>query len=83
MAKREKFKLPNGDLVDAEQMEAIQSNERWNEYFLEDNSVIKMKLVVTKIVRLVGQYDQAGNPIYSINSTNVVSVDCPDSLKKK
>jgi len=82
MSKIEQFRLPNGDMVDAEDIEITQSSEHWNQYLLEDNSVIKMKLVTTKIVRLVNQYDQMGNPVYFINSTNVVSVECPDSLKK-
>lgn len=83
MAKSEKFKLPNGDLVDAEHIEINQASEYWNQYLLEDGTVIKMKLVATKVVRLVNQYDQAGNPVYFINSTNVVSIECPENLKKK
>ena len=83
MAKIEKFKLPNGELVDAEQIEVNQSSEYWNQYFLEDGSIIKMKLVATKVMRLINQYDQVGNPVYFINSTNVVSIECPENLKKK
>lgn len=83
MAKIEKFKLPNGDLVDGEHIEINQASEYWNQYLLEDGTVLKMKLVATKVVRLVGQYDQVGNPVYFINSTNVVSLESPDNLKKK
>jgi len=83
MSKVEKFKLPNGDQVDAEPVEINQSSEHWNQYMLEDGTVIKMKLVATRIVRLLNQYDQAGNPVYFVNSTNVVSIECPESLKKK
>lgn len=83
MAKIEKFKLPNGSEVDAENIGINQTNEHWNQYLLDDGTVIKIKLVATKIVRLVGQYDQIGNPVYFVNSTNVVSLDVPSNLKKK
>jgi hypothetical protein len=83
MSRTEKFRLPNGNEVDAEPIDINQSNEYWNQYLLKDGSVIKMKLVATKVVRLVNQYDQVGNPVYFINSTNVVSIECPENLKKK
>ena len=83
MARVEKFRLPSGELVDAELIEISQASEYWNQYILEDGTMLKMKLVTTKVVRLVGQYDQMGNPVYFVNSTNVVSVECPDNLKKK
>ena len=83
MPKIEKFKLPDGNLIDAEQININQTSEYWNQYFLEDGTVLKMKLVATKVVRLVGQYDQSGNPVYFVTSTNVVAVDSPDILKKK
>lgn len=79
----EKFRLPNGNLVDAEEITINQSSERWNEYLLEDGSTIRMKLVAVKAVRLANQYDKSGNPVYFINSTNIVSVKSPESLKKK
>ena len=62
MSKIEKFKLPNGQEVDAQVIDINQSNEYWNQYLLEDNTVLKMKLVATKVVRLVDQYDQAAIP---------------------
>lgn len=83
MSKAEKFKLPDGNFVDAEKIDINSSSENWNQYLLDDGTILKMKLVATKIVRLVNQYDQSGNPVYFVNSTNVVSVDCPDSLKKR
>ena len=83
MGKIEKFKLPNGELVDCEQIEISQAAEHWNQYILEDGSMLKLKAVATKVVRLKNQYDQTGNPIYFIQSNNVVTVDCPDDLRKR
>jgi len=83
MGKIEKFKLPNGEFVDAEPVEINQASESWNQYLLEDGALLKLKSVAIKVVRLKDQYDQTGNPVYFINSNNVVAVDCPDHLKKK
>ena len=82
MGKSEKFRLPNGESVDAEQIEITQSSEHWNQYLLEDGSVLKLKSVATKVVRLKDQYDPSGNPIYFIQSNNIVAVDSPEGLKK-
>ena len=79
----EKFRLPNGNEVDAEEIVISQASEHWNEYLMEDGTAIRMKLVAVKAIRLVDQYDQSGNPIYFVKSTNIVSVKSPESLKKK
>lgn len=56
--------------------------ERWSTYILEDGSTIKMKPVVTTIIRLEA-YKPDGDPMYYINSANVAAADVPDRLKKK
>jgi hypothetical protein len=58
------------------------TSEDFNEYLLDDGSVIKLKVVVTEVARIEGMYDAQGNPAYFVNSTNVVSVDAPDDLRK-
>ena len=82
MGKVEKIKLNDGSIVDGEQVEISSSSEQWNQYVLEDGTLLKLKPVATKVVRLVNQYDQAGNPVYLIQSNNVFSMDCPEKLKK-
>jgi len=72
-----------GEEVEATPIDINQTNEYWNNYLLDDGTVIKMKLVATKIFRLDNRYDNEGNPIYFIQSTNVTSVNAPDNLKKK
>lgn len=57
--------------------------EHWNEYLVEDGSVLRVKLVATEVIRLDGQYDQEGNPIYILNSTNVLAVSSPEDLKRE
>lgn len=83
MGKTEKFKLPDGNSVDVEQIEISQTTENWSHYLLEDGTAIKLKPIAMKVVRFIDKYDQAGNPVYSIQSNNVVSVDCPENLKQQ
>jgi len=78
-----KLKLPDGREVDVIPVEINQANENWNQYLLEDGSVVKIKLVATKIVRVDNEYDLEGKPIYFIQSTNVLAVDAPDNLRRK
>ena len=78
-----KIQLPSGDWVNATPIQISQSNEQWNTYLLEDGSVLKVKLVVTKVSRLENSYDAEGNPVYIFQSTNVTTVETPRHLKKK
>jgi hypothetical protein len=83
MPDKHRVKLPGGGEGDATSILVNQAQEQWNTYLLEDGSVLKVKLVMTKIDRMDDLYDKEGNPVYAFQSTNVVSVTCPDNLKKK
>lgn len=79
-----KIKVPyKGGEVDATPVEVNQESSYWNNYLLEDQSVIKLKVILTKVVRIDGEYDAEGNPVYLVQTTNVVRVDSPGSLKRK
>lgn len=56
--------------------------ENWNLYSLEDGTKLRMRMVVAQVIRLEGEYTADGDPIYVINSTNVVVADVPEHLKK-
>ena len=72
-----------GEEVEALPIEINQTNEHWNQYLLDDGTVIKMKLVATKVLRVDNKYDPEGNPLYIIQSTNITTVNAPENLKKK
>ncbi len=72
-----------GRQVQATPIDVNQSGERWNEYFLEDGTVLKMKLVLKKVYKVDGEYDEEGNPVYVMQSTNVTTVSSPNDLKRK
>ncbi len=80
----EKIKINFGsELVEATPVNVNQASEYFNQYLLEDGTVLKMKLVATKVFRLDNRYDQEGNPVYFVQSTNVLSADAPSQLKLK
>lgn len=83
MERKKKIPLPDGRIVDASIIDVNSSQENWNQYLLSDGTVIKLKVVATEVVRVDGEYDAEGNPIYIIKSTNVVSAIVPDTLKKQ
>jgi hypothetical protein len=73
---------PGVPLKDAELIEVRQSNELWNDYLLSDGTALKMKTIVSEVWRIVGEYDNEGNPIYFVRSTNILNINAPDELRK-
>ena len=71
-----------GRQVEATPIDVNQSHEKWNEYLLEDGTVLKMKIVLKKVLRIDGEYDAEGNPIYVMQSQNVTSVNSPKELRR-
>jgi hypothetical protein len=67
----------NGNMVDATPISPTSSSEHWNQYLLEDGTIIRMKLVATEFLKVEGQRDAEGNPVYAIKSTNVTSIEAP------
>jgi len=72
-----------GQECDGVPVETSQANEHWNQYLLDDGSLLKLKTVVTEVFRLLNEYDADGNPVYVVKSGNIVAVTAPDHLKKK
>ena len=70
-------KTVEGTLVDFETV-----REEYNSYKLSDGSIIRMKTVVTNIIR-TEEFTPTGEPVYIINSQNVLVADVPDQLKKQ
>jgi hypothetical protein len=82
MAKRTKVQL-GAETVDGVDLDFRTLHEEWNEYETEDGSRIRVKLVVTEIIR-TDQYDlQTDQPVYVVRSGNIVVTKAPDELKEK
>jgi hypothetical protein len=77
-------KVPYGGRdVEATEVDFEIRKEDWNEYQLMDGAAVKMKQVVSEIFKVVGEYDNEGNPIYVVKSKSVLVVRSPDDLKRK
>jgi hypothetical protein len=83
VARTRKIVGPDGQPHDATMLTFRTTSEDFNEYLLDDGTVIKLKVVVTEVARIEGLYDPSGNPAYVVSSTNVVSVDAADELRKQ
>ncbi len=81
MARKRKYRTPDGQEFEGTAMPFRAGAEHWNEYLLDDGTVVRVKLVATEVVRLDGQYDPMGNPAYVVFSTNVTHVSAPEELK--
>lgn len=71
-----------GKMVEGNEIDYKELKENWNEYKLEDGTVIRMKSVVTRIVK-TKEYNKENEPIYYVNSRNILSARVPDKLKKR
>jgi hypothetical protein len=73
---------PTGEPIDVTELSFQNVREHWNEYLLDDGTILKLKAVATEVFKQEGQYDAEGNPIYLLRSKNVMVVSAPDHLKK-
>lgn len=80
MAKR-KINL-GGREYDAEGVEFETERENWNTYILHDGTQLKLKSVVSEIVRVEGAYAPSGDPLYLVQASNIVVANAPDKLKR-
>lgn len=83
MNRKTTVRLPDGREVEAVELGFRTGGEHWNEYLLDDGSVVKLKQVMTSVVRVEGEYDPSGAPVYLAQSTNIMAVSAPDELRKK
>jgi len=81
---RRKIRLvPNGPEKEAELIEIQQASEHWNQYLLSDQTVIKVKLVATEVWRVDDEWDPEGNPVYLVKSSNVITINATEELRRK
>ena len=72
----------NGQQIPGEEIEFEVERESWNTYILHDGTKLKLKPVVSSIIRLE-VWKPDGEPVYVVNSTNIAAADAPENLKKK
>jgi hypothetical protein len=65
----------------AESVEFETEREGWNSYVLHDGTELRLKAVVSQIMRVEGAYAPNGDPLYLVQSSNIVVTNAPDKLK--
>jgi hypothetical protein len=81
--RKRRIKGPDGQDVDATELSFQNAREHWNEYLLDDGTVIRLKPVATEVLRIDGKFDNEGNPVYVLKATNIVTVSPPEDLRRK
>lgn len=78
-----KSQINMGDrVIEAEDMEFTTVREDWNEYTVEDGFTVRIKLVVSSVLK-TNERDATGNPVYVVQSTNIVKVLPPERYAKR
>jgi hypothetical protein len=80
--RKKKIRLDPNTEVDATVMPFQTVMEHFNEYLVDDGTVVQIKLVATEIVKIDDAYDEQGQPVYVIGSTNVTTISVPEELKR-
>lgn len=83
MERKRKVRLPTGQEFDAVELTFRSPGENFNEYLVDDGTVVRVKTVVTEILRIEGLFDGDGNPVYRVNSSQVLAVSAPEELRRK
>ena len=77
------IRITQKDLMDGIDVDFTEEQESWNIYKLSDGTTMKVKLVLRGVKRLK-RYSPDGNPIYIIQTQNVVrTLDIPKEIKAK
>lgn len=67
--------------VEGEELDFEPLKESWNEYRCTDGTYVRLKIVVSKIVKL-DKWNPQGEPIYQVASANVLAVTpSPQDMK--
>jgi hypothetical protein len=75
--------FPGGPAVDGTEVPVKRAEELWSTVVLEDGSTLRVRPIVTAVVRADGQYDGEGNPLYIVRTSMLMVPDeVPQSLKK-
>ena len=77
------IRITQKDLIEGIDVDFSEEQESWNIYKLSDGTTMKVKLVLRGVKRLK-RYSPDGNPIYIIQTQNVVrTLNIPKEIKAK
>ena len=77
------FPTPTSPLRDGIEVGVKESTERWSEVTLEDGSVLRLRPSVLAAIRIEGEFDPEGNPMYALRAGQVMIISsAPENLRK-
>lgn len=83
--KKIRVPFPNAaaPLVDGMEVLVKESTDRWSDVLLEDGSILRIKPNVLSAIRIQGQFDPDGNPMYLLKASQTMMVaSAPDHLHR-
>jgi hypothetical protein len=69
----------NGKEVEGESIPFVPFKEPWAEYHLEGGDVLNFRATVTRVLRIPGEKNPDGSPVYFAISAIQVAVDIKDN----
>ena len=57
--------------------------EPWSEFECGDGTVLRLKVVVSEIIRIDDAFTPEGDPVYVVKSSNILHADVPEGLRRK
>ena len=75
--------LPTGEKGEGVEVQVEESTERWSEFKLQDGTILRIKTTIISAIRVDGQYDSQGNPMYVTNLSPMLTVvSTPDKFRR-
>ena len=71
-----------GEMVDGEMVRIRTAEEPFSHITLEDGTEITMRTTIIQVIRHINQWDDNGNPRYTISATGSTAITSPDKLKR-
>lgn len=66
--------LYKGEIVDGDDVSFSVVKDDWNTYQLHDGTEIRVRLIVQEVIKIPGEVDGQGNPVYVVKSNNVLVI---------
>lgn len=61
----------------------VSANEEWSTYVLEDGTTLKYKTVATSVLRVDGEYNPDGSPVYLVIASAIThATNVSDALRR-
>lgn len=72
-----------GKPIDAQVVEIADIRETPTRVTLEDGTVLRLRIDVIEAIRIDGEWDADGHPMYQVrNGVNIMVLESPDHLKQ-